>query len=128
MLAAAALVSQVLGQSLVAYALAGLPAAFSSVVLLLQPAIVAALAWAILGEVLGPWQAAGRLCWRAWCWLGAAADGGRPSGGSQVRKMPEALVSERLWEVIGPLLPAESPKPKDGRPRVPDRAAFEGTV
>jgi drug/metabolite transporter (DMT)-like permease len=58
-LAAVALVSQVLGQSLVAYALAGLPAAFSSVALLLQPTIAAALAWAILGEVLGPWQAAG---------------------------------------------------------------------
>jgi drug/metabolite transporter (DMT)-like permease len=59
LLLAVALVSQVLGQSLVAYALAGLPAAFSSVALLLQPTIAAALAWAILGEALGPWQAAG---------------------------------------------------------------------
>jgi transposase len=42
--------------------------------------------------------------------------------------MPEALVSEGLWEVIGPLLPAESPKPKGERPRVPDRAALEGIV
>ncbi len=42
--------------------------------------------------------------------------------------MPEALVSEGLWEVIGPLLPAESPKPKGGRPRVPGRAALEGIV
>ena len=42
--------------------------------------------------------------------------------------MPEALVSERLWEVIGLLLPAEPPKPKGGRPRVPDRAALEGIV
>ena len=58
-LLAVALVSHVLGQSLVAYALAGLPAAFSSVALLLQPTIAAALAWAILGEALGPWQAAG---------------------------------------------------------------------
>jgi hypothetical protein len=114
-LAAVALVSQVLGQSLVAHALAGLPAAFSSVALLLQPTIAAALAWAILGEALGPGRRrAGRSCWPAWCWLGAAADGGRPSGGSEVRKMPEALVSEGLWEVIGPLLPAESPKPKVG--------------
>jgi drug/metabolite transporter (DMT)-like permease/transposase len=79
-----------------------------------------------------PWapgrRRAGRSCWPAWCWLGAAADGGRPFGGSEVRKMPEALVSEGLWEVIGPLLPAESPKPKGGRPRVPDRAALEGIV
>jgi drug/metabolite transporter (DMT)-like permease len=58
-LVAVALVSQVLGQSLVAYALAGLPAAFSSVALLLQPTIAAALAWAILGEALGPWQVGG---------------------------------------------------------------------
>ena len=42
--------------------------------------------------------------------------------------MPEALVSEGLWEVIRPLLPAESSKPKGGRPRVPDRAALEGIV
>ncbi len=58
-LAAVALVSHVLGQSLVAYALAGLAAAFSSVALLLQPTIAAALAWAILGEALGPWQVVG---------------------------------------------------------------------
>jgi drug/metabolite transporter (DMT)-like permease len=56
---AVALVSQVLGQSLVAYALAALPPVFASVALLLQPTIAAALAWAILGEALGPWQAAG---------------------------------------------------------------------
>ena len=42
--------------------------------------------------------------------------------------MPEALVSEGLWEVIGPLLPSESPKSKGGRLRVPDRAALEGIV
>jgi transposase len=42
--------------------------------------------------------------------------------------MREALVSEGLWEVIGPMLSAESPKPKGGRPRVPDRAALEGIV
>ena len=42
--------------------------------------------------------------------------------------MPEALVSEGLWEVIGPLLPAESPKPKGGRPRIPDRAVLAGIV
>ena len=58
-LVAVALVSHVLGQSLVAYALAGLPAAFSSVALLLQPTIAAALAWAILGEALSPWQVGG---------------------------------------------------------------------
>ena len=58
-LLAVALVSHVLGQSLVAYALAELPAAFSSLALLLQPTVAAALAWTILGEALGPWQAIG---------------------------------------------------------------------
>jgi drug/metabolite transporter (DMT)-like permease len=58
-LVALGLFSHALGQSLIAYALAHLPAAFSSVGLLLQPAVAALLAWALLGEGLGPWQAAG---------------------------------------------------------------------
>ncbi|HSO41428.1 MAG TPA: DMT family transporter [Rhodospirillales bacterium] len=49
------------GQSLIAFALARLPAALSSVSLLLQPAIAAVLAWAILAEPLGPWQMTGAL-------------------------------------------------------------------
>jgi drug/metabolite transporter (DMT)-like permease len=56
-----ALVSPAGGQSLIAYALAHLPAPFSSVSLLLQPAVAALLAWIILGEALGPWQALGAL-------------------------------------------------------------------
>lgn len=47
-----ALVAQVMGQSLIAYAMAHLPATFSSVGLLLQPVIAAALAWILLGEAL----------------------------------------------------------------------------
>lgn len=54
-----ALVGQVAGQSLIAYAFAHLPTSFSSVALLLQPAIAALLAWVILGEQLGPVQALG---------------------------------------------------------------------
>lgn len=54
-----ALISQVGGQGLITYALAHLPAAFSSVGLLLQPAIAALLAWTILYEPLGLWQAIG---------------------------------------------------------------------
>lgn len=54
-----ALISQVGGQSLIAYALAHLPAAFSSVTLLLQPVIATIFAWLILNETLGPWQALG---------------------------------------------------------------------
>ena len=59
MLVGIALVSQVGGQSMITYALADLPAAFSSVGLLLQPVAAALLAWAILGEALGWWQALG---------------------------------------------------------------------
>lgn len=33
-----------------------------------------------------------------------------------------------MWAVIEPLLPAERPKPKGGRPRVPDRAALTGIL
>lgn len=58
-LLALALFSHAGGQSLIAYALAHLPAAFSSVSLLLQPAAAAVLAWVLLGEPLGPWQAVG---------------------------------------------------------------------
>lgn len=47
------------GQGLIAFALAHLPAPFSSVSLLLQPVIAALLAWALLAEPLGVWQAAG---------------------------------------------------------------------
>jgi transposase len=34
----------------------------------------------------------------------------------------------RLWREIEPLLPPEPPKPRGGRPRVPDRACLEGIV
>ena len=56
-----ALFSHAGGQSLIAYALAHLPAAFSSVSLLLQPAVAAVLAWVILGEALGPYQGLGAM-------------------------------------------------------------------
>lgn len=59
MLIGLALVSHAGGQSMIAYALAHLPAAFGSVSLLLQPAAAAVLAWLILDEALGPWQALG---------------------------------------------------------------------
>jgi transposase len=38
------------------------------------------------------------------------------------------LVSDDLWAVVAPLLPPEPPKPKGGRPRVPDRAALTGIL
>lgn len=58
-LGALALVPHVLGQSLIAYGFAHLPAAFSSVSLLLQPVLAAIYAWALLGENVSPLQLAG---------------------------------------------------------------------
>ena len=55
------LVSHAAGQSLIAYALAHLPAGFSAVSLLLQPVIAALLAWALLAEALAPLQGLGGL-------------------------------------------------------------------
>jgi drug/metabolite transporter (DMT)-like permease len=54
-----ALVSQVAGQGLIAYSLAHLPAALSSLTLLLQPVCAALFAWALLAEALGARQALG---------------------------------------------------------------------
>src|SRR5947209_10545606 len=42
--------------------------------------------------------------------------------------MSKPLVPDELWRVIEPLLPAEPPKPKGGRPRVSDRAALSGII
>ncbi len=38
------------------------------------------------------------------------------------------MVTDQLWEIVEPLLPPEEPKPKGGRPRVPNRAALTGIV
>lgn len=48
-----ALVSQVAGQGLIAWGLAHVPASIGSVVLLLQPAVAALVAWMLFGEALG---------------------------------------------------------------------------
>ena len=54
-----AFVSQITGQGLIAYALALLPASFSSVTLLLQPVAAAVFAWGLLAEPFGVQQALG---------------------------------------------------------------------
>lgn len=58
-LLALALISHVLGQGLIAYALAHLSSAFSSVSLLIQPVAAAIFAWLLLAESLGWLQALG---------------------------------------------------------------------
>lgn len=42
--------------------------------------------------------------------------------------MSKPLVPDELWTILEPLLPPEPPKPKGGRPRVPDRACLTGIV
>ena len=37
-------------------------------------------------------------------------------------------MTDELWEAIEPLLPPPRPKPKGGRPRIPDRAALAGII
>ncbi len=54
-----ALISHACGQGLIAYALAHLPASFSSVSLLLQPVMAGVFAWILLGEPLVAMQIAG---------------------------------------------------------------------
>jgi transposase len=38
------------------------------------------------------------------------------------------LVSDKLWEVIQPLLPKSQPKPKGGRPPISDRRTLAGVI
>lgn len=59
MLAGLALISHAGGQGMITYALAFLPPAFSSLTLLLQPVVAAALAWFLLSEPIGLMQAIG---------------------------------------------------------------------
>lgn len=42
--------------------------------------------------------------------------------------MSSSLVSDEFWAEVAPLLPTEPPKPKGGRPRVPDRNCLSGII
>jgi len=68
-LAGLALVSQVLGQGLIAYAFAHLPASLSSVSLLIQPVMAALFAWALFGEAIGAAQFVGGAVVLAGIWM-----------------------------------------------------------
>jgi drug/metabolite transporter (DMT)-like permease len=68
-----ALISHAAGQGLIAYALAHLPAPFSSVGLLLQPVVAAFFAWMLLSEPLVALQIAGGLVVLAAIWLARRA-------------------------------------------------------
>jgi len=72
-LLALALVTQVLGQGLIAYAFAHLPASLSSVSLLIQPVVAALAAWAIFGEAVGAAQWIGGAIVLAGIWIARKA-------------------------------------------------------
>ena len=77
-----ALISQAAGQSLIAYAMAHLPATFSSVGLLFQPVMAALFAWMLLGETLGSVEIAGGIAVLVGIAVAHRAElGRRPAGG-----------------------------------------------
>ena len=68
-----AFVTQILGQGLIAYAFAHLPASLSAVSLLIQPVVAAAAAWALFGEAVGPAQWIGGAIVLAGIWIAKKA-------------------------------------------------------
>ena len=68
-----ALVTQVLGQGLIAYAFAHLPASLSSVSLLIQPVMATLFAWQLFGEPVGAVQFVGGAVVLAGIWLARRA-------------------------------------------------------
>ncbi|HEX7917415.1 MAG TPA: DMT family transporter [Rudaea sp.] len=64
-----AVVAQVLGQGLIAYAFAHLPAPLCSVILLVQPVLAAVLAWMLFGEAIAPAQFFGGAIVLVGAWL-----------------------------------------------------------
>ena len=42
--------------------------------------------------------------------------------------MAKQLVDDTLWAILEPLIPPAPPRPKGGRPRLPDRAALTGIL
>ncbi len=68
-LVALAVVTQIMGQGLIAYAFAHLPASLSSVSLLIQPVMATLFAWVLFGEQVGPVQFLGGAVVLAGIWL-----------------------------------------------------------
>ncbi len=76
---------QIVGQGLITYALAHLPASFSSVSLLVQPVVAALIAWPLLGEGLVLPQAVGGALVLVGIWMARMGSSeGRPSDESPV--------------------------------------------
>ena len=80
-----ALSAQALGQSLIAYGLAHLPATLGAVALYLQVVASAIYAWLLLGERLAPWQLAGGVVVLIGIALARASRQSRTTGASVAR-------------------------------------------
>jgi drug/metabolite transporter (DMT)-like permease len=74
-LLALAVVSQILGQGLIAYAFAHLPASLSSVSLLIQPVMATLFAWILFREPVGAAQLVGGAVVLAGIWLAKRGSG-----------------------------------------------------
>lgn len=81
-----AIVSQVCGQSLIAFGLAQLPASFASVSLLVQPMLAALFAWILLSEPLGALQGVGGVIVLTGIWLARRGSMASSGGGSMARQ------------------------------------------
>jgi drug/metabolite transporter (DMT)-like permease len=68
-----ALVTQIFGQGIIAYAFAHLPASLSSVSLLIQPVMATLFAWWLFGEAVGPAQLIGGAIVLAGIWIAKKA-------------------------------------------------------
>ena len=80
-----ALLPQVVGQSLIAYALAHLPPTFSSVGLLLEPVVAVLLAWLLLQEHMNGLQLAGAGAVLAGIFLAHRGSRGQPAAAARRR-------------------------------------------
>ena len=49
-------------------------------------------------------------------------------GSLRIGAMAKPLVTDELWAVVEPLLPNPRPRPRGGKPPVPDRVCFAGVL
>jgi dimethylhistidine N-methyltransferase len=96
-LVALALISQVGGQSMIAYALAHLTPAFGAVGLLLQPVLAALIAWALFAEALGRLQWAGAAVILAGVVLARQGSQVGTRGGARADGLDRARAVSQFW-------------------------------
>ncbi len=96
-----ALISEVMGHGLIVYSLKYFSSAFVTIVLLLEPAPVAAVAWIWFGEFLDPLNIAGFCLITLGIYLAKTGTGSAGSGGSPPESSEQAMVQGKLKELSG---------------------------